>query len=562
MRSAPLPPRTPAPSGHVSIHSVEAGSTCQALFADERLVPGRGEAGTRCGQNSEEGPPDVVGVPGAAATSKGRGNKKPNIRELVIECLCPRKGVDTCGDAACVCSLLEMSRKKGSCSLLQFVYEVLPRVPVATVICGRFEVLDWSSLTVKGTKTGRMERFEASHGRDDTALRKYMFSMTPSFSSSEKASLTDMSLSELKVLLNAQWKKNLGATMARKNKVNKCVSKLVAHDKHRSDIRHQMRVTWMVRLTTTSGICEEVYFRADVALEADFEARVDWVLVRQHYELLVLAQGRGVDVLVFVRDGTLMVDALQAACDSAAGLEREATLEEVVQLGEMARGSAMSVPLSPDVIVTPDQVLEINELRAERELRIMRDYAGWEQTLRVVKCTVCLVLCVDDSRFGVCKSMGKKLTEQRCGGGARCGRCMQAEAQSQQGQSTGKWGAANNMIPCAVPVELACLSHVEKLLVCRYCPMMRITTLSKGMHVLNDNSIAFHQPLSKLVNVLPRALNDTGLLFVIRGLQSDLEKQRVSAETKIYRVRREHIRGAILWLINNYPPYMQHVSVI
>jgi hypothetical protein len=201
MRSAPLPPRTPAPSGHVSIHSVEAGSTCQALFADERLVPGRGEAGTRCGQNSEEGPPDVVGVPGAAATSKGRVNKKPNVRELVIECLCPRKGVDTCGDAACVCSLLEMSRKKGSCSLLQFVYEVLPRVPVATAICGRFEVLDWSSLTVKGTKTGWMERFEASHGRDATALRKYMFSMTPSFSSSEKASLTDMSLSELRVLL-------------------------------------------------------------------------------------------------------------------------------------------------------------------------------------------------------------------------------------------------------------------------------------------------------------------------------------------------------------------------
>ena len=123
-----------------------------------------------------------------------------------------------------------------------------------------------------------------------------MFSMTPSFSSSEKASLTDIiavSLSELRVLLNAQWKKNLGATMARKNKVNKCVSKLVAHDKHRSDIRHQMRVTWMVRLTTTSGICEEVYFRADVALEADFEARVDWVLVRQLVTLRVVSSGSG-----------------------------------------------------------------------------------------------------------------------------------------------------------------------------------------------------------------------------------------------------------------------------
>jgi hypothetical protein len=113
-------------------------------------------------------------VPGAAATTKGRGNKKPNVRELVIECLCPRKGVDKCGDAACVCSLLELARKKGSCTLLQFVYEVLPRVPVATAICGWFEVLDWSSLTVKGTKTGWMELFDATHGRDTTDLRSCM----------------------------------------------------------------------------------------------------------------------------------------------------------------------------------------------------------------------------------------------------------------------------------------------------------------------------------------------------------------------------------------------------
>ena len=163
--------------------------------------------------------------------------------------------MDTCGNAACVCSLLELARKKGSCSLLQFVYEVLPRVPVATAICGRFEVLDWSSLTVKGTKTGWMERFDASHGRDATALRKYLFSMTPSFSSSEKTSLTEMSLSELRVLLNARWKKNLGVTMARKNKVNKCVSKLVAHDKHRSDICHQMRVTWIGEETNGAKRC-------------------------------------------------------------------------------------------------------------------------------------------------------------------------------------------------------------------------------------------------------------------------------------------------------------------
>ena len=48
IRSAPLQPRTPAPLGHVSLHSVEAGSTYQALFADDWLVPGRGGAGTGC----------------------------------------------------------------------------------------------------------------------------------------------------------------------------------------------------------------------------------------------------------------------------------------------------------------------------------------------------------------------------------------------------------------------------------------------------------------------------------------------------------------------------------
>ena len=48
-----------------------------------------------------EGAPDSVGVPGAATPTKGQGNKKPSVREFVIECLCPCKGVEKCG-VACV----------------------------------------------------------------------------------------------------------------------------------------------------------------------------------------------------------------------------------------------------------------------------------------------------------------------------------------------------------------------------------------------------------------------------------------------------------------------------
>ena len=59
------------------------------------------------------------------------------------------------------------------------------------------------------------------------------------------------------------------------------------------------------------------------------------------------------------------------------------------------------------------------------------------------------------------------------------------------------------------------------MLIARYTPMMSISTLAKGGTVLTGNAIAFHQPLQTLASVLPRRLNDTCLLFVVRGLSSE-----------------------------------------
>ena len=77
------------------------------------------------------------------------------------------------------------------------------------------------------------------------------------------------------------------------------------------------------------------------------------------------------------------------------------------------------------------------------------------------------------------------------------------------------------MFPCVVPQELKDLTHVECMLIARYTLMMSISTLAKGGTVLTGNAIAFHQPLQTLASVLPRRLNDTGLVFVVRGLSSE-----------------------------------------
>jgi hypothetical protein len=121
------------------------------------------------------------------------------------------------------------------------------------------------------------------------------------------------------------------------------------------------------------------------------------------------------------------------------------------------------------------------------------------------------------------------------------------------------YGDENNMMRAPVPPELSQLSIVEKLLVSRLVPMMRVTTLKEGGRCLNGTTIAFHQPVAELAKALPRRLADTGFLFVVRGLVSEADKMQVSEHTKVWRVRRSLVYTALIWLLNNCPPYREVV---
>ena len=110
-----------------------------------------------------------------------------------------------------------------------------------------------------------------------------------------------------------------------------------------------------------------------------------------------------------------------------------------------------------------------------------------------------------------------------------------------------KYSRENNMIPSAVPPELACLSVLEEMLVARACPIMRLYTKKSGHSGLSGHVINVPQNLKPLDTDLPRLVSDTPILYVRRtGKEND---------RKDFRVNRDRVRCALEWLKDHNPLY-------
>lgn len=99
---------------------------------------------------------------------------------------------------------------------------------------------------------------------------------------------------------------------------------------------------------------------------------------------------------------------------------------------------------------------------------------------------------------------------------------------------------------------------VEQLMVAMISPLMRIKFLKRGTRALAGNCIAFRQPVQRLYTALPRYVSETSVLFVVRGLVDDEDKDSVARGAKQFKLRREVVRRALLWLMAHCPPYQQH----
>jgi hypothetical protein len=205
---------------------------------------------------------------------------------------------------------------------------------------------------------------------------------------------------------------------------------------------------------------------------------------------------------------------------------------------------------------------QVEVAREERSQALYVKFADWEDTLRLEKCAVCGLMVMSDCAVGPYVRLSNPLVSSVSSGVRRCEGCAALERKPPgvNGDSVdvaGKWGALNNMLPSAVPPELSCLSLIEKMLVSMLVPMMKIHHLAKGGVKLCGNAISFRQPTDRIIKALPRRLHEAGMLFVVRGLLSDRDRDTVRRNTRVWKVRRERVRTAIHWLIGNCPPYEQ-----
>ena len=205
---------------------------------------------------------------------------------------------------------------------------------------------------------------------------------------------------------------------------------------------------------------------------------------------------------------------------------------------------------------------QVEVAREERSQALYVKFADWEDTLRLEKCAVCGLMVMSDCAVGPYVRLSNPLVSSASSGVRRCEGCAALERKPPgvNGDSVdvaGKWGALNNMLPSAVPPELSCLSLIEKMLVSMLVPMMKIHHLAKGGVKLCGNAISFRQPTDRIIKALPRRLHEAGMLFVVRGLLSDRDRDTVRRNTRVWKVRRERVRTAIHWLIGNCPPYEQ-----
>ena len=126
----------------------------------------------------------------------------------------------------------------------------------------------------------------------------------------------------------------------------------------------------------------------------------------------------------------------------------------------------------------------------------------------------------------------------------RCKRCIKDPI---------TFSAENNMDPGPVPHELAGLSPTEQLLISIFIPMMTVVRLPRGgQYGFRGNVINLPQDLPSLVTCLPRRVTDTDIIVVRKQGQNNTHHD--------FRVRRNVVHGALLWLKQNNPRY-GHIDI-
>ena len=105
-----------------------------------------------------------------------------------------------------------------------------------------------------------------------------------------------------------------------------------------------------------------------------------------------------------------------------------------------------------------------------------------------------------------------------------------------------------------IPIELSCLTYVEKLLISRVRHNRCIVKVASGRYKMRANAITFQNPVPKIYDILPPPVTelDDVLAFIFTG---PCQPTRQDIERTPLLVRRNHVAHALEWLKLNHSDY-------
>ena len=99
-----------------------------------------------------------------------------------------------------------------------------------------------------------------------------------------------------------------------------------------------------------------------------------------------------------------------------------------------------------------------------------------------------------------------------------------------------------------VPSELSCLNSMEKRLICRIQPFMKLIMLPYGQRALKGQTVNFPVNTSEVCSSLPRTLDNAGIVLIAPPRTGSHDSTETPVPQTYFTVRRPYVIRALQWL--------------
>ena len=99
-----------------------------------------------------------------------------------------------------------------------------------------------------------------------------------------------------------------------------------------------------------------------------------------------------------------------------------------------------------------------------------------------------------------------------------------------------------------VPSELSCLNSMEKRLICRIQPFMKLIVLPYGQRALKGQTVNFPVNTSKVCSSWPKTLDNAGIVLIAPPRTGSSDSTETPVPQTYFTVRRPYVVRALHWL--------------